>query len=74
MLFFKAIRINRPLQTRSIFKITIFLKIFQGLCREAGQISRYKDGLRDEQPEFDSQQGQGIFVYSTASVPELQPI
>jgi hypothetical protein len=35
--------------------------------------SRYNDGLRVGLPEFNSQQGQEIFLFSTSSRPALVP-
>jgi hypothetical protein len=43
-------------------------------CFRKGQLSWYSDGLLAGQPGFDTRQGQGIYLYSTASAPALGPI
>jgi hypothetical protein len=37
------------------------------------QSHRYSDWIRGGQPGFDCRQGQGIFLYSTAARPALEP-
>jgi hypothetical protein len=48
----------------SSFPSSLFLQ-------EPRYLSRYSDGLRAGRPEFDSPQGQEIFLYSTASRPAV---
>jgi hypothetical protein len=62
-----------PIRFRYIFTLETMPLYNLSIQQNPWQLSRYSDGLRVGRPGFDSRQGQGIFLLSTASRLALGP-